>query len=410
MDFSKLLSKKAGLCILGLSLTACGGAGRKQTNVQPPSNPEQKYFLLGDVSALWADTQLDQNTPFAKANLSNFEDFALSGVLVFQQRLPESEVEQISGQQDLESRNQTDNSEEKDFSPTTSYAFSASSASSYEYRSLFGYDLRFEFDVNSNEQLVLTSFNLGGRDSTRVDKMLHYSMSPDESMFSFLFTYLDPVYGESLVAAYFTKNSDRIEDSLYFKTDESYSYLLGDDVAIGWQDQLNLEICGPLALDYRDIAEEAVSQWWSLRDESGSLGYLELGLEVNENPPPFSDVNHTCLYFAEGYSFSRVKNASTLGIAFPVFNYSKARLVAASSFISLDAHKGRLEGRLASTTAHELGHVIGLGHEFKRDEFGESLYDSIMGYSGVSFVTDRDEEAIRALYPQEDPKLSISFR
>ena len=65
----------------------------------------------------------------------------------------------------------------------------------------------------------------------------------------------------------------------------------------------------------------------------------------------------------------------------------------------MDHKQADFTGNNESTTTHEIGHFLGLGHEFSEDEEGEAKYLSIMGYSkGVDYVTERDFEAVRGIY------------
>ena len=59
---------------------------------------------------------------------------------------------------------------------------------------------------------------------------------------------------------------------------------------------------------------------------------------------------------------------------------------------------------------HEIGHLLGLGHEFKKDDQGNAVYTSIMSYDDVEAIQQRDFEAIEALYPEgiDTPSEAIS--
>jgi hypothetical protein len=46
-----------------------------------------------------------------------------------------------------------------------------------------------------------------------------------------------------------------------------------------------------------------------------------------------------------------------------------------------------------SVITHEMGHVLGLHHQFDKN------VPSIMGYSGVDAITYYDDEALKELYP-----------
>ena len=66
------------------------------------------------------------------------------------------------------------------------------------------------------------------------------------------------------------------------------------------------------------------------------------------------------------------------GAAFPIINPRTFEILAAPIMII-----PRRRGYNLQTYAHELGHLFGLGHQFERDEAGESVYPSVMGYEGL---------------------------
>ncbi|MBC7659875.1 MAG: zinc-dependent metalloprotease [Chitinophagaceae bacterium] len=54
---------------------------------------------------------------------------------------------------------------------------------------------------------------------------------------------------------------------------------------------------------------------------------------------------------------------------------------------------------LNTVMTHELGHFIGLGHEFTTAT--KKALGSIMGYADINVITDADKATLKNLYPPQ---------
>ena len=380
----------------------CGGSkssgDRPVPRPRTPQELQQRFFIHGDINALIADSTGQTQSFLDRDSLEAFDNFSVAGFVSFEERIERSEVDPINSQDDLEDANSTDKEASDEETPEDRFRFVSEGNGRFRYQSTQFPDFYLAFR-DQNGRLELESLHIGQDRELLASKVLHYSLMENGEAFSFLFEYEDQTVGRSIAAIYFYKTG--LGNGRIVPTKDNYAYLLGRDTAIGWEKALDLEICGSRAINQAERIRRAVCKW-DFEQPSRSIGFLPYTIEENPNPPPFSDLNHNCLYMTSNYRFEDQENTRTLGLALPVINYSSAHIVGGFIFIAEDAHEDAVGSSIDATITHEVGHMLGLGHEFARDYLGNSVYDSIMGYEGIGFVTPRDRAAIRDLYPAYD--------
>ncbi|SMF02747.1 hypothetical protein [Pseudobacteriovorax antillogorgiicola] len=369
------------------------------------------YFVHGDVSLLYQGYATDRGSFINLSEVDSFNNYSIASLSAMFERTEKAEVDEVESQEDLENQNST--SREGSEAKLNNFTFIAEDEGVYIYKDLNNsFPLSFVFRATDGKLNLIALKDSSGEQQSL--DMVHYSLAEDKRLMSFMFEFNDPKRGKGLIAAYFSKNTQETPWSVEKKKD--YAYIQGDGVAVGWQKDLNLDICGPEALMNQDLVVSSMKEWEVLGEE-GKVGGLSYNISVNNNPPPFSDVNTNCIYYSRGYRFEDQDGTVVLGLAFPRISMTDPEILSASLIMLPDSFiKAREEFGSdldpADTLTHELGHVLGLGHEFKRNLLGNTKYPSIMGYEDVSEVTERDVEAILALYPievlpKEDPKVVL---
>ncbi|NRA65534.1 MAG: hypothetical protein HRU19_13685 [Pseudobacteriovorax sp.] len=389
--------KLLNIFVLILATISC-----KQKQNKDTSQPVE-FFIHGDPLELVENTDQNRTSPFQENNLPSFASFALSGFIEIKQKSVVSAENRINGQAELEKANSS--SGRTRFIEAPQYAFAKATETTYHYRAsnVTGYPT-LSFVKDSKGHLNLKTI---ASTQTSPVEPLHYSVSEDGFTFSILFTSEDS-QGKKLTAMFFTKNFDQNHRRMKRTTSENFAFFLGRDKAIGWRQPLEVSICGKEALAQERDVREAINSWAT---SEGKISGLDYSIAVDETPRPFSDINQKCIQMIDQYRMEDQENLAELGSALVIINQFSQEIVSSHSFIFLAAHKRSfVKTSLVSTITHEFGHMLGLGHEFSRDpETNESLYDSIMGYSGIDQVKQRDREAIAALYPTANNTNPLTF-
>ena len=390
----KLLSTA---CVLPLALS-CGSSKQPKDNSSDAIGKPTVYFLHGSPLSLIEETTPDLNSPFTVSNIKAFKDFDIAKFDIYRSTSPLKDA----GDDEKDVHRDDEHQEEPIELPR--YEFKAHN-DIYQYKHIGEKNLPvLEFAV-ADERLELVAISY--KDSATIDvNAKHYSVSRSGDLFSILFSFnFDD--SEHLGAIYFTKN--QIPITKVKTTNGDYPYLYGRDIAVAWQKPLNFSICGKRASSNAAIIEQSIKSWDQL--ENGRIGALEYTIEMKENAKPFSDVNQNCIFFVDSYRLVASLEKVALGLAIPVVNRTRSELVSGSALIFENAHRQiGSDTFMGPVIRHEIGHLLGLGHEFKKDEKGNAVYTSIMSYEDVETIQQRDFEAIDALYPEgiDTPSEAIS--
>ena len=374
------------------------------------SKSQEKYrevrtlLVHGNPLNLIKGTTTNTISPLTVRNHAKLRDFNLARLDHFSERTVDATriLEARTG--DIEQDNQT--TFDPDFNNLSRFQFEQFGQGWLYRSSQLNLSLQF---ANIDGRLELNRIYLAPDKPIEV-KVLHYSLKNDLSAFSIL-SQIEDQYGPILVAMTFTKNNAPA-GNFSVSLSKLYSYIMGYGVPTRWEDKIPLHLCGnqfagsSLSSSARSVRAGALA--WS--QNPSIFGSIPYSVKTLSSFPPFSDLNQSCLYLLEDYILEEEVEGNqligTLGVALPTVDATKSRILASSVFI-IDETIKKFAGPslenyrtlLRVTTAHEVGHFIGLGHEFRKNSQGQSLFPSIMSYDrSVSGITEHDRQAVRELY------------
>ncbi len=386
MNFSKLTLIPAIACLL--FVPACGA---KKSKKRDTSGPTQKveYFVHGNPLTLIQGSTQNKTSFLKVAELDRYKNFTVSGFTMFVEK---SEKDPPSNWDDVENKNSTESEEaviRKAFE-LSDYQFNQISSNRWSYQSSESITEKLEF-TESNGILSLTRF-----DGFPVE-VQHYSLKKDGTAFSLLFTTTTQSQGRVLINLSFASNADI--QPLEFAA-EGYSFLFGNAV-VPWKEPLQLQACGQFTPQEKASIQGSMDAWYKDAQRDNFASGEPVSFSFTESYAPFSDLNQQCIHLVYNFKAESSDDFYIAGLAASSVNTASKALIDSDIFLFLDHFpvRAQLTVSESKTLIHEIGHYLGLGHEFRKDESNLALHPSIMGYSkGTTNVSSWDFEAIRKLY------------
>jgi hypothetical protein len=385
MHLTKLAIIPAVLSLL--ALPACGAKKSKKRDVSGPAT-KVEYFVHGNPLTLIQGSVQNKQSPLKVADVDLYANFTLSGYTGFVEK---SLKDPPKNWDDVEEDNSTESEEDQIRAAfkLSDYKFVKRGVNwSYESSDPEAEKLGF---VEKDGVLELKTF-----DNYPV-QIQHYSLKKDGSAFSVLFTLPTSNQGNALLTLSFASNVN--EEPLVFAP-EGYSFLHGS-AKVAWKEPMKLQACGTFTNYEKASIEESVKAWFKDQTLSNSVAPAPLAFSFATSYAPFSDLNQQCIHLVRNFKAESSDDFYIAGLAASSVNTATKALIDSDIFLFLDHAPVRRELTFneSKTLVHEIGHYLGLGHEFRKDDNDQALHLSIMGYSqGTSTISAWDFEAIRSLY------------
>lgn len=268
--------------------------------------------------------------------------------------------------------------------------------------------LKIVFKLKGKEAAVQGIFNKAADKMMYIGtdlELLHTSVKEDLSAFSILFG--SPIKGGRKVTVFVFTSSGPAKKEM-FTTDDFY-FPLGIGVKALWPEaKKTLTICRSPSPAVTQMFSDSLSEW-----SKHLKGRLTLKTQESSACPPWSDLNTQTITVLDDWIEIEGKTGQ-LGLTQSIYDIANGSILDSDIFLfreeineslkiqqaNIDVRKqgaendSRMKWFYTDVVLHELGHWLGLHHNFEKGVASVMSYDS-----NVKGLQPYDIQAIQALYP-----------
>ncbi|MDZ4677454.1 MAG: matrixin family metalloprotease [Oligoflexia bacterium] len=420
-----LKKSKLYLAIAGLTLTLVTSCSPKNSDPAPhhPKVVNNTYFINGDPRELIADSELNTQSPFTSQNIKNFDGFYLTMAHIFVDKTKFESAEEMAAQETKSSEQLVRDRKAPEYSPVDH-------AEKYVWKTLHNGEvvlqtnnsqndkpsmwrplaLNFHFTPDiSDGRLQLKAISSASTNAVKSQSSVeikHYSVHESGNAFSLLF-YAKEGDSKYLLSYWFTKRDNNTQFSRR-EALSPYTLIMGPKVDVHWpqKQKLTMQVCGVNQPELLHGIKRGINTWKTVLTNR-----LSLETEIKSKCPPFSDLNTHTIRIIDKY-----KMMQTEGFAMDIVGRPEQGLIDGDIHLLIDATTisvlenltiavrleisdklKSFEDAITLVIAHEMGHVLGLQHQYESDSIMNYNWDYLKKQPG-EFLTPYDRSAIQTLY------------
>lgn len=390
------------LLVLLFSIQGCGFKLKKKKKTVS-SEPVIQVFIKGDPKVIIEGTSRNTTSFITTDNIKKFNNFQSAGIILY----TEKEYYKLSTtKQAIESGNEASDGQEFYTTPSI-YNFHSLGNNQYQLQDSKNL-IHFTFTKKSNSNELELSEIQNNEGVKITTTPLHYSISEDQAKISILASGYNSITGNILISIFLYRPAIFEFNQREQVIDSKYFYLAGPGIKSAWKldenKKIHIDVCPEVVRgfqnQYADI-ENSIRKWEKPFIQKNKK--FTLNIRYPNQCKPFSDVNQHAVYWVNQYlTYPAAKDIINPAVTFSMYSKQTARILSSDILffeseinkMASNNHIETIRSYTQKTLSHEIGHFLGLDHNFEDNS-------SIMSYKDVDELGNYDEDAVYELYQDQ---------